>query len=437
MSSVNSIRGRRWIFVVAALVNLGFHPVDLFMVQSAERLHPWLLWARVAFSALLLLGAFFQGRRGEATIRAVMPVAGAFMMVVYVALTGGGHSYLVGFAILLPPVLGLMAPERHRVHVAASAVLGGGLVVVLLLVPGPVGQAVMLIPLYAAVVVLMELARRQWVEVHHQALEAEQARRRAMEDLAESERRRGHSERLALIGQIAAGVTHEINNPLSYVRANVAYLAEEARRGRLVDPQGDVEEVLDDAAAGIERIAAIVSDLKCFARDESEEGSTTTVGSAVDEAVRLASVRLRDLAVVERALPETLPDARIPHGHLVQILLNLLVNAGDALGEARTASSRPGRITIRAEVDAHRVRLRVEDDGPGLPEGREQRLFDPFFTTKPPGKGTGLGLALSREFVSRVGGDLWAENRPEGGAAFTVALQRAETDGVRPASSVA
>jgi len=115
-------------------------------------------------------------------------------------------------------------------------------------------------------------------------------------------------------------------------------------------------------------------------------------------------------------LPEVLADRR----RLVQVLLNLLVNAVEALEE--TGVERPA-IWIYARPDNGGLVLAVEDNGPGFPPAVRARLFEPFFTTKPAGKGTGLGLSLSREYVESFGGRLRAENRPEGGARFSIALR--------------
>jgi two-component system sensor histidine kinase PhcS len=102
---------------------------------------------------------------------------------------------------------------------------------------------------------------------------------------------------------------------------------------------------------------------------------------------------------------------------LEQVLLNLLLNAADAIEDAKV---RDGRVAVRAEVEGAQVRVVVEDNGPGIAEENLPMLFTSFFTTKAPGKGTGLGLALCREYVSRAGGSLQAENRPEGGARFVL-----------------
>jgi len=139
----------------------------------------------------------------------------------------------------------------------------------------------------------------------------------------------------------------------------------------------------------------------------------------VSDAARIASLRLRYVARLEVEVPAQLPPVRAVRRRLAQVLLNLLVNAGDALEEHGRSGSTV-RVTGRRE--GARVVLLVEDNGPGFPPEVLSRLFEPFFTTKGPEKGTGLGLALSRELVEQFGGTLVAANRPEGGARLRLEL---------------
>ncbi len=258
---------------------------------------------------------------------------------------------------------------------------------------------------------------------------AHDAWRQALQQLAESERRREHAERnraelerLALVGQLASGVAHEVNNPLAFVKANLSFLEEElVERQAAVDPE-ELRSVLAETQQGVLRIQQIVTDLRQFSRQATSSGACA-VAEAVDEARRLASVRLHSLGEVVRELPEELPRVRVGQRHLVQVLVNLLVNAADAVESAEPR--RPARIILRARPHADGVRLEVEDNGPGIPQQVLPRVFEPFFTTKSPEKGTGLGLALCREYIVRAGGGVSAENRAEGGARFIIQLPRA------------
>jgi C4-dicarboxylate-specific signal transduction histidine kinase len=141
--------------------------------------------------------------------------------------------------------------------------------------------------------------------------------------------------------------------------------------------------------------------------------------SVVEDAARLASVRLKSVGKLKVEVPSDLPEVFVTPRRLAQVLLNLLVNAGDALEEAGVPQ---GEVRVRGEVQGKQVVLLVEDNGPGFPPEVLPRLFEAFFTTKGPEKGTGLGLSISRELVERFGGTLHAENRPEGGARLRIAL---------------
>ncbi|HEX5751807.1 MAG TPA: ATP-binding protein [Archangium sp.] len=253
---------------------------------------------------------------------------------------------------------------------------------------------------------------------------AQQERLAVLEQLAESERRRVHAEReraeverLVLVGQLAAGVAHEVNNPLAFVKSNLGFLERELRNEGGPGDLAELRDVLTETQQGVLRIQQIVMDLRRFSR-EGGEGDEGLAEDAMDEAKRLAMVRLRGLGAVSLDVGPGLPPVRLGQRQLVQVLLNLLLNAADAVEDAVPA--RRAAIVVRARPVAGEVWLEVEDNGPGIPQEVLARLFEPFFTTKPPGKGTGLGLALCREYVSRAGGSLHAENRPQGGARFVL-----------------
>lgn len=246
----------------------------------------------------------------------------------------------------------------------------------------------------------------------------ERERREAVEKLAVAEHHRIQSDKLATVGRLAADVMHEINNPLAFVRANLGYVLEELRARMPEGHRGDLEEVCAEAQSGLERIGGIVSDLKGFSRMNTEEPAECLLAEVVEDAARLASLRLKHVARLTLEVPEELEVFVIP-GRLAQVVLNLLVNAGDALEQARV---REGEVRVRGLAHGERVTLLVEDNGPGFPAEVLPRLFEAFFTTKAPDKGTGLGLAISRDLVQRVGGTLSADNRPEGGARLRLEL---------------
>ena len=239
------------------------------------------------------------------------------------------------------------------------------------------------------------------------------------EKLAHSELLRSRSERLALIGQLAAGVAHELNNPLAYVKSNIGYLREE---GTAIE-EAERAELFADIEGGLTRIASIIRDLKSFARGDADEPAMCNVHELASSALRLAEVRARTAGAQLTLVPApagTHTDAQVNPHRLEQVLLNLLVNAVDAL----ESQGRGGTVRLRLREEEDALCVDVEDDGPGIPPEVSARLFEPFFTTKPSGKGTGLGLALSREFVDHMGGCISVRTAVGKGACFTVKLPR-------------
>ena len=223
------------------------------------------------------------------------------------------------------------------------------------------------------------------------------------------------SEKLATVGRLAAGVAHEVGNPLGAI-AGYAELAR-ARLGAEADPQ--IRDSLERIAAAADRIDRIVRDLLDFARPARLELRPVTVRGALDAALRLASVQSR-FKQVELAvdLPDDLPPVLADERHLSQVFLNLLLNAGDAMAG-------PGHVRVVGRRIGDQVQVDVTDSGPGIAREDLPRIFDPFFTTKEPGQGSGLGLAICHTIVESMGGAIDASSPPGGGAAFVVRLRAA------------
>jgi C4-dicarboxylate-specific signal transduction histidine kinase len=221
------------------------------------------------------------------------------------------------------------------------------------------------------------------------------------------------SERLVVLGTLAAGVAHEINNPLAYVSANMRHLQEN-------DTTQDDEraDVWRETRSGLRRIGAIVSDLKGLSRSAPKGVEATDVERLLRQTARLTSLRgagVRVETVVEDHLPPTLADEQ----RLAQVLINLAVNAFDALEESRPEAP---LVRLSAAREGDHVVISVEDNGKGVPPEVLSQLFTPFFTTKAPGHGTGLGLALSREYLETFGARITCDASALGGARFRVLL---------------
>jgi two-component system, NtrC family, sensor kinase len=228
------------------------------------------------------------------------------------------------------------------------------------------------------------------------------------------------ADRMASVGTLATGVAHEINNPLTFVSANLTYLEEQISQ-MLVMPEAATElrEVLTETKEGVGRIRELVQDLKSFARADEDTRGPVDVHRVVDGALRLMRTALRHRTQVVRSLSEV-PLVRGNEARLGQVIVNLLVNALQAL-PARHPDDNRIQVSAWREGPQHVV-LEVEDNGQGMPAEVQRRIFEPFFTTKPVGVGTGLGLAICQTIVHSMGGQIDVRSEPGQGTAFRLRL---------------
>ena len=236
------------------------------------------------------------------------------------------------------------------------------------------------------------------------------------------------SDRMASLGMLAAGVGHEINNPLAAVIGNVDIAqrgaAETAALLGATPGMQELGEVLADARGAAERIAQIVRDLRIFSRQEdSSELSAVDVKRVLDSTTRMAWNELRHRAQLVREY-EDVPPVQGSESRLGQVFLNLIVNAAQAIVEG-DAESNTIRVSVRRGEEGW-VAVEVTDSGCGIPPEALQNLFTPFYTTKPPGVGTGLGLAICQRIVNSAGGRILVESRVGHGTTFRVLLKVAD-----------
>jgi len=263
------------------------------------------------------------------------------------------------------------------------------------------------------------------------------------------------SARLASIGQLAAGIAHEINTPIQYIGDNLRYLAEalgkldgviqagRALASRAAETPALAEEVgrfdqaasqakitrllgeLPDAVAesldGVGQIARIVLSMKEFSHPGTTAKTATDINRALESTLTVSRNTWKHVAEVERDFDPALPPVVCHAGEMNQVFLNLILNAAQAIESS--GKTLPGRITVTTRSDGDWVEVRVSDSGTGIPPAIRERLFDPFFTTKPVGKGTGQGLAICRDVVAvKHGGTIEAGGEPGEGAVFIVRL---------------
>jgi two-component system NtrC family sensor kinase len=254
------------------------------------------------------------------------------------------------------------------------------------------------------------------------------------------------SEKMASIGQLAAGVAHEINNPVGYIFSNfgtlenymddlfeiiqyyesieshigqptvVAELKKIKEKIELDFLKEDIPELMQQSKEGIERVRKIVQDLKDFSRvDSNLEWQWANLHQGIDSTLNVVNNEIKYKADVIKEYGD-IPDVECLQSQINQVIMNLVVNASHAIGETR------GQITLRTSADASHVYIEVSDNGSGMPKEIVTRIFDPFFTTKPIGKGTGLGLSLSYGIIKKHNGDIRVASELGKGTSFTICL---------------
>lgn len=241
------------------------------------------------------------------------------------------------------------------------------------------------------------------------------------EDVTDSRRIQGQimqSEKLAAVGQLAAGVMHEINNPLATISACVAAIT-----GRLDDASGteraSVEEYLELIDKEVDRCTRIVDGLLDFSRPKGKAKGPVVLNALVDETLFLMKHHQRfKRLTVARELDGSLPATRGNSEQLIQVLMALMLNAVDAMDDRGTLTVRTGRSPARDDE----VLLEIEDTGVGIPREVQSKIFEPFYTTKPPGRGTGLGLSICYGIVEDHRGRIEVDSQPGRGTTFRVFL---------------
>jgi PAS domain S-box-containing protein len=252
----------------------------------------------------------------------------------------------------------------------------------------------------------------------------------AYEELQETQQKLVRSAQLASIGELAATVAHEINNPLAVVRGLAQILISQ----RVDDPE--LREPLEQIASNTERMARTIRTLRSLGRPSSDQIAPVLLNRAIENAVALLRAQLaeHDIELQADLAPDLPPVPGVAH-LLEQMVINLLTNARDAIiaSGASRASGAPGLITVQTRHDPHdgHVHLSVTDTGVGIPAENYDDIFRPFFTTKPDAEGTGLGLSISYRIVQQHDGHIRFTSQPGTGTTFTVLLPASPLEGSR------
>ena len=265
----------------------------------------------------------------------------------------------------------------------------------------------------------------------------------AYSELQSTQTRVVQQEKMASIGQMAAGVAHEINNPMGFITSNLNTLGkymgrlreyQDALKAHLAVCESDskaalleqqrrlkIEYILEDTGSlvaesleGAERVRKIVQDLKSFSRVDEADEKLADLNQCLESTINIVWNEIKYVATLKKELGD-IPQVKCYPQQLNQVFMNLLVNAAHAI-------TGQGEITVRSWNDAGNVFISISDTGSGIPEELQRRIFEPFFTTKEAGKGTGLGLSISSEIVRKHGGEIILESKPGLGTTFTIRL---------------
>lgn len=290
-----------------------------------------------------------------------------------------------------------------------------------------------------------EQAEQALLERSRDLLLVQEQLQAAQETIRQQQRALEQSEKMALLGVLAAGVAHELNNPLGFIYSNFSSLLEglqdiqrfigsadqlvmsgnsleDVRAGWLRGLAqydiayllSDYQSLTDETLEGLERVRQIVADLRSYTRQDDGNKTPVNVNDCLRAALNILNNQTKYHAQLTVDYGE-LPEIKGYFGKLNQVFVNLIANANQAVEES-------GRIHISTGCHDDWVEVRVEDSGKGIPEEHMTQLFTPFFTTKPAGQGTGLGLSISYGVVTEHGGDILVESSPGLGTTFTVRL---------------
>lgn len=257
-----------------------------------------------------------------------------------------------------------------------------------------------------------------------------------------------HSEKMASLGVMSAGIAHEINTPLQFIGDNLVFLDDMFREFmvcvrslnedlkktkffEILDVNYLMEEVpvsITESLEGYERLQTIVKAMKSFVHPDDEKKSTIDINQIIENAVIVSNNQVKFFSEVEMTLNRNLPDIMAFEGELKQVILNLIINSSHAIKEENKRKNRDlGLISIKTSFDDNYVHIFIKDNGGGIPEKIHKKIFNPFFTTKDVGVGTGQGLAISKNIIEKKHkGSISFKSHEGVGTTFLIKLPRGD-----------
>ena len=227
-----------------------------------------------------------------------------------------------------------------------------------------------------------------------------------------------HSEKMSSLGQLVAGIAHELNNPIGYIYANMNELKEAVTRLKQSGEinQDEVDSIITDSMEGSRRVKEIVESLRKFSRLDEETSRPIDIHEGLESTLQLMRKEFSDRINIVESFGD-IPLVTCQGGQINQVFMNILINAAQSI-------ENKGVITITTSADDKSVFIKIQDSGQGIEEEKLAHIFDPFYTTKPIGQGTGLGLSISYGIITKHKGTLVVKSQEGKGSTFTISLPR-------------
>ncbi len=413
-----------WRLIATSLAIIGGFTLD---IQTAAGITPEAIFWRVLWALTFIMGGtlcLYIPRTQAINIPILVGTGSAFFADRLLAVAGENATAHIGWSIAFPFAAAVLSPENPRAVVGTTIGFATAVFARELAWGQSVGAAwtwsfsVLLAGALAIYASFRYVAQKQELESVYER-EADLGVKLALSEERRSEMQRvGRLQELAQLGEASAGIAHEINNPLTVIATNTDYLLSVLDEDE--NASEDAREAAMDIAKSVDLMNTLVMTVKASSRSKGEDDCGAHLKTVLEDALRMVHYRFgvtSDVKVEISAIP---CHAKISPVRLLQIITNILANAFDALA----AIEGERKIHVDTQHSPETITITVDDNGPGIPDEAVEHIFEPFFTTKSEIHGTGLGLALCRDYLREVGGDITVEPSTLGGCKFAITLPR-------------